>query len=107
MTTLYLSDLDGTLLGPNERLSPKTSDVVTRFVRSGGLFSFATARSLITAQRVTAGLPLELPAIVYNGVFIVRAMPREVLHSNGSQRRTSITSARRSQGWGFARSCTP
>jgi len=83
MTTLYLSDLDGTLLGPNERLSPKTSDVVTRFVRSGGLFSFATARSLITAQRVTAGLPLELPAIVYNGVFIVRAMPREVLHSNG------------------------
>ena len=82
MTTLYLSDLDGTLLGPNERLSPKTSDVVTRFVRSGGLFSFATARSLITAQRVTAGLPLELPAIVYNGVFIVRAMPREVLHSN-------------------------
>ena len=83
MTTLYLSDLDGTLLGPDERLSSTTCDVVTRFVRRGGLFSFATARSLITAQKVTAGLPLDLPAIVYNGVFIVRAEPREVLYARG------------------------
>ncbi len=83
MTTLYLSDLDGTLLGPDERLSSKTSDVVTQFVRCGGLFSFATARSLVTAQKVTAGLPLDLPAIVYNGVFILRTEPREVLYSSG------------------------
>jgi len=83
MTTLYLSDLDGTLLGPDQRLSRRTSEVVTRFVRSGGRFSYATARSLVTAEKVTTGLPLDLPAIVYNGVFIVRAAPRQILHSCG------------------------
>lgn len=83
MTTLYLSDLDGTLLGPDQRLSPRTTDVVTRFVRGGGRFSYATARSLVTAEKATKGLPLDLPAIVYNGVFIVRAAPRQILHSSG------------------------
>lgn len=81
MTTLFLSDLDGTLLGADQQLSARTIDVVTRFVRKGGLFSYATARSLVTAQKVTHGLPLELPAIVYNGVFTVRGEPREILHS--------------------------
>jgi hydroxymethylpyrimidine pyrophosphatase-like HAD family hydrolase len=83
MTTLYLSDLDGTLLGPDQRLSPRTTDVVTRFVHSGARFSYATARSLVTAEKVTEGLPLDLPAIVYNGVFIVRSAPRRVLHFSG------------------------
>jgi Cof subfamily protein (haloacid dehalogenase superfamily) len=83
MTTLYLSDLDGTLLGPDQRLSPRTTDVVTRFVHSGARFSYATARSLVTAEKVTEGLPLDLPAIVYNGVFIVRSAPRQVLHFSG------------------------
>ena len=82
MTTLYLSDLDGTLLGPDQRLSARTTDVVTRFVRHGGRFSYATARSLATAEKVTRGLPLELPAIVYNGAFIVRTGSRRRLHES-------------------------
>ncbi len=51
MKTLYLSDLDGTLLRPDERVSPYTADVINRFVCSGGNFSYATARSRPVAGR--------------------------------------------------------
>ena len=56
MKTLYLSDLDGTLLRSNERLSDYTIKTINQFVEKGGLFSYATARSLVTASTVTKGL---------------------------------------------------
>lgn len=71
MKTLYLSDLDGTLLRSDERLSPFTAETVNRFIQSGGFFSYATARSLVTASKVTAGLHAAFPVITYNGAFVV------------------------------------
>lgn len=82
MKTLYLSDLDGTLLQPDERVSPYTAQVINRFVRSGGNFSYATARSLVTATKVTAGLDTEFPVITYNGAFIINNATKEILLSN-------------------------
>lgn len=81
MKTLYLSDLDGTLLRPDEKISAYTVDVLNRFVRSGGNFSYATARSIITASKVTAGLNTEFPVIVYNGAFIINNATNEILRS--------------------------
>lgn len=69
--TLFLSDLDGTLLRSDTRLSAYTAGVVNGFVRSGALFSYATARSLETSLRVTEGIEVALPVIVHNGTFIV------------------------------------
>jgi len=37
----------------------------------GLLFSFATARSIVTSRKVAAGLVPQIPQIVYNGAFIV------------------------------------
>ena len=70
-TTLYVSDLDGTLLGPDAAVSARTVEVVGEFVAAGGLFTYATARSFISASKVTAGLRLELPVITYGGAIIV------------------------------------
>ena len=56
MKTLFVSDLDGTLLHSNERVSQYTCDVINRLTEKGILFSYATARSYITARKVTAGL---------------------------------------------------
>ena len=47
MTTLYISDLDGTLLHDNQQVSPFSASVINRAVERGLLFSLATARSLI------------------------------------------------------------
>lgn len=71
MKTLYVSDLDGTLLRSDETLSPFTVDTINTLVQRGCLFSYATARSYITASKVTNQLSAPLPLIVYNGAMII------------------------------------
>ena len=50
MTTLYVSDLDGTLLNSNQTLSPFTIQTINQLVSDGMLFSYATARSYFLMQ---------------------------------------------------------
>ena len=77
--TLYVSDLDGTLLTPREDLSPFTIRVLNRLVEQGVAFTYATARSQHSADVVTRGLTKSLPVIIYNGAFIRRGERRETL----------------------------
>ena len=70
MKTLYASDLDGTLLDPDQKITPFTASVIEELVRQGGCFCYATARSLITARKATQGLDCPFPLILHNGVFI-------------------------------------
>ena len=70
MKTLYVSDLDGTLLTSEQVTSSFTNETINRLVESGMLFSYATARSFSTAHKVTAGMSANFPVIVYNGTFI-------------------------------------
>lgn len=55
MKTLYVSDLDGTLLRNNERTSDFTNTVINDLTERGMIFSYANARSLITAKKATVG----------------------------------------------------
>lgn len=73
MRTLYLTDLDGTLLTTRQRVSPYTLAVLCRLTERGVLFTYATARSLTSARVVTEGLTPRLPVIVYNGGQIMDA----------------------------------
>ena len=70
MKTLFVSDLDGTLLNSDKRITPFTAEVINELVRQGECFCYATARSLITARQVTSELSCPFPVICYNGVFI-------------------------------------
>ncbi|MGH3349143.1 MAG: HAD family hydrolase, partial [Nocardioides sp.] len=69
MNTLILSDLDGTLLGPGAALSTATRDGVNDLVANGLMFTYATARSYVSAARVTDGLDLRVPVTVSGGAF--------------------------------------
>ncbi len=80
--TLYLSDLDGTLLRADQTLSPFTRETLDALMKRGMLFSYATARSLTTATKVTAGLSQTLPAILFNGTFIMEPATGKRLVSN-------------------------
>lgn len=80
--TLYVSDLDGTLLLPEECLSPFTAETIRKLTAEGMLFSYATARSLSTAKKVTGVLgALHLPVIVNNGGAIVDAADGKILEA--------------------------
>ena len=55
MSTLYISDLDGTLLKSDETTSEYTEKVINHFIENGEYFSYATARSIFTASKVVKG----------------------------------------------------
>lgn len=82
MKTLYLCDLDGTLLRSNERVSEYTANIIERFVQDGGCFSYATARSIASASMVTAEININLPVICSDGTFIVKTATNEICQSN-------------------------
>lgn len=82
MRTLYVSDLDGTLLRSSEKTSEYTNQVINSLVDKGMLFSYATARSFITAKKVTQGINAQIPLIVYNGAFVVDNITEEILIAN-------------------------
>lgn len=82
MKTLYVSDLDGTLLRSDEKTSEYTNTVINRLTGRGMLFSYATARSLITAKKVMSGIKAKIPLIVYNGAFVIDNLTDETLISN-------------------------
>ena len=66
-STLFVSDLDGTLLRKDATLSEHTIQTLHQLIEEGMAFTYATARSIQSARRVTAGLRLNLPVITRNG----------------------------------------
>lgn len=82
MGTLYVSDLDGTLLRRNQQTSAYTNRVINQLVKQGLCFSYATARSYSTARLVTKGMVAAFPLIVYNGAFIRDNASGELLHTS-------------------------
>lgn len=82
MKTLYLSDLDGTLLRPDETISAYTSSTINDLAAQGMIFSYATARSYVTSKKVTKGLRAKIPLIVYNGAFVRDNVTEDILIAN-------------------------
>ena len=77
--TLYVTDLDGTLLNRQDRINPKSIAIINELVKKGMLFTYATARSLVSASVVTEGLSTDFPVIIYNGVFIIHPSTEEII----------------------------
>lgn len=65
--TLYVTDLDGTLLNPQGKLTNFTRDTINSLMAQGVLFTYATARSFHSASIVTRGLFIKRPVLLYNG----------------------------------------
>lgn len=82
MKTLYVTDLDGTLLRSDITISEYTGRTINELAARGMLFSYATARSYSTASKVTKGLSARIPLIVYNGAFVIDNATEEIMISN-------------------------
>lgn len=68
--TLYVSDLDGTLMRSDETLSDFTIETINRLIGQGLAFTYATARSIGSARPIAGRLKLELPVITRNGAVL-------------------------------------
>ena len=68
--TLFVSDLDGTLMRGDETLSAYTVQAVNRLIEQGMAFTYATARSIESARVITGGLRMKLPVITRNGAVL-------------------------------------
>lgn len=72
MKTLFVSDLDGTLLTAKETVSEYSMRLLNKLIDEDGvLFTYATARSLNSAAKAVWGLRQNLPVILYNGAIIM------------------------------------
>ena len=68
--TLYVTDLDGTLLHSDKTISPKTVLILNEFIRQGNLFTYATARSIISSSKLTSEISFQIPVITLNGTVL-------------------------------------
>lgn len=82
--TLYVSDLDGTLLDDNSQLSLGTIDTLNRVIGElGGLFTVATARTPATVVPLMQEVHARLPFIVIGGSAMWNPVTHGYEHTRG------------------------
>lgn len=64
---LVISDMDNTLLTPEEGVPQVNRDTIRLFCMLGGRFTIATGRTAASAGRHLASLDISAPAILYGG----------------------------------------
>jgi len=69
-SSLYISDLDGTLLRDDAAMSDYTRRAITRHLDAGVSFTIASARSINSLRALVGDVPFRLPVIEINGAFI-------------------------------------
>lgn len=65
--TLYVTDMDGTLLGVDSKVSAHSAKLISELSSNGALITVATARTPATVQILLADTYMRLPAIVITG----------------------------------------
>ena len=79
--TLYVTDLDGTLLGPDGRVSAYTAETLDRLIARGMPISVATARGTIGIELTQIGrIRFRLPLVMLGGVLLYDLGRRRILH---------------------------
>lgn len=80
MNTLYISDLDGTLLQGDAALSGQAVSLLQRLLQAGAAFTCATARSVVSAAPILAALPMRLPIVLMNGACLYDLQAGRYVH---------------------------
>ncbi len=76
---LYLTDLDGTLLDHKAEIGKLTESMMNRLIDNGVAVSYATARSVHSAEPKVNMINFKLPVITHNGAFIIDPVTGERL----------------------------
>ena len=68
--TLFVSDLDGTLLNNSAEVSKESAILLNKSIESGINFTIATARTPATIVNILKDINIKLPIITMNGAAI-------------------------------------
>ena len=77
---MLVVDVDGTLIGRSQHVTPRVRAAVRAALDAGALVTLATGRWFRSAQPVAAELGIELPIILHNGALVRDSVTGEVLH---------------------------
>jgi 5-amino-6-(5-phospho-D-ribitylamino)uracil phosphatase len=89
---LYVSDLDGTLLLSDGSFPEDYKKRLNRLIDLGMRFTIATARNYDSAHPILNGLNLNLPVILFNGVYLVDFNNGRILEHSHSIEKTVVES---------------
>ena len=64
---VIFSDLDGTLLNDEKKVSKENREAIKYFIDNGGKFSIATGRAIESVEKYIKDVKTDLPIITYNG----------------------------------------
>lgn len=82
MKTLYVSDLDGTLLRSDRTVSEYTMQTLRKLGEKGGMFTIATSRGLVGFRLLGLDrLPLSAPVLMMGGVMEYDLARGKILHT--------------------------
>lgn len=81
MSTLFLSDLDGTFLNSNAEISDISAKLIKDLVSRGVLFTVATARTYATVMQMFKDIPLTCPLVLMNGVTVYDPVKNKIISS--------------------------
>lgn len=79
MSTLYVTDMDGTLLNAQGQVSPESVRLLNGLLARGLHFTVATARSPATVVGLLQELDLKLPAVLMTGTMIYDVKARRAI----------------------------
>lgn len=82
MYKIAISDLDGTLLGPDHKISTQTKAIIHQWIRSGRKFVIATGRHYIEAKTLQEQLGEEIYLISSNGARVHNKSGEMILTQN-------------------------
>ncbi|MBC2578812.1 HAD family hydrolase [Clostridium sp. DJ247] len=77
---LLVSDMDGTLIDNDGKISEKNIKAINSFVERGGIFTLATGRMVESARRYLHLININIPVILYNGTKIYDYNKEETIY---------------------------
>lgn len=79
---IYISDLDGTLLNSDGKLSNNSINLINEAIDNNINFTVATARTPATVVKILEKVNMNLPIITMNGATIYDMKNNKYIHSN-------------------------
>ena len=80
--TLFITDLDGTLLNSNGEVSEQSAHIINDLIANHGLnFAIATARTPATAMPLLGGIDIRLPSVVLAGAALWNEATESYTHT--------------------------
>jgi 5-amino-6-(5-phospho-D-ribitylamino)uracil phosphatase len=98
----FLTDLDGTLLRPDGRVSVLSQEILTRVLNEGHVISFATARSYTSSMKAVSSVPWKYPIVLYNGALLYDPVNRSILDGRFLEAELSLGIIETGRAYGLA-----